>query len=123
MKTSVAPAQPDLFGAPTWPIHHPGSACCDPTQDLAGWIAEQTRQLDVADRWARVYSKRGRRLRREATKALTRGNATLSRELDDQSYLYCRAAWSIHTPASVRRGDVERITAAHRERLEAEATR
>lgn len=106
-----------------WPIHHPGSACCDPAQDLAGWITEQTRQLNIMDRWARVCSKRGQRLRREATKALARGNPALSEELDSQSYLYCRAAWSIHTPAAVRRGDVERITAAHRERLEAEAPR
>lgn len=52
--------QPALFAAPTR-APHPGSACCDPTQDLPGWIRAQRARIARDWRWSRIWRARGNR--------------------------------------------------------------
>jgi hypothetical protein len=96
---------------------HPGSACCDLTQDLAGWIERQRARFAIEHRWARVLSKRGQRLRREAIKAQVRGNAGRSNALDDEAMVCSSRAMVIYQSVLMNEGHVDRVEAGHQWRL------
>lgn len=98
-------------------VPHPGSACCDPNQDLAGWVAQETIRLDRADRWARVLSQKGQRLRRAATMALAQCRHARSADLDAESMVLCSTAMAIWQSNLARRGDLDRVVEAHEFRL------
>ncbi|WP_229398111.1 hypothetical protein [Micromonospora okii] len=98
-------------------VPHPGSACCDPAQDLAGWITRETARLDVADRWARVLSRRGQRLRRAGTSALSRGDRERAAQLDAEALSCSGRAMAIWQTSQMHRGHVERVAEAHAWRL------
>lgn len=98
-------------------VAHPGSACCDLTQDLAGWIARETVRLDVADRWARVLSRRGQRLRRLGTSAVARGDRERAERIDAEALSCSGRAMAIWQSSQLQRGHVERVAEAHAWRL------
>ncbi|MFI6228589.1 hypothetical protein ACIBCR_14910 [Micromonospora echinospora] len=112
--------QPTLFDTlPAAPatVPHPGSACCDPTQDLAGWIQAQRARSERDWRWVTVLHQRGRRLRAIAGRAWTRSDHETGR-LYDKASAYCHLrANCIAQEALIRTGDVDRIEQAHQYRL------
>jgi hypothetical protein len=114
--------QLDLFAAPTPPppptkVPHPGSACCDPNQDLAGWIAAQRARSERDWRWVKVLHQRGKRLRDTATRALTAGDCRTGQRLDAASVNAYSHGNAIAQSALMRDGNVDRIEAAHQYRL------
>lgn len=108
----------DLFGAPNVPVQHPGSACCDPTQDLAGWIARQRARMERDGRWVQVLHQRGQRLRAEATKAYVAGDVDTGQALDLTSVTAHGQANAIAQRMLILAGHVDRVEAAHRDRLQ-----
>jgi hypothetical protein len=110
--------QPALFDTPPARVPHPGSACCDPTQDLAGWIATQRARIARDRRWARAWRTRGDRLRREGTRAWAASAHTTGRDLDAASVTAHGTANAWAQRALMRAGDVDRIETAHAYRLE-----
>lgn len=114
--------QLDLFATPTPPaatvkVPHPGSACCDPTQDLAGWIAAQRSRSERDWRWVRVLHQRGKRLRDTATRALVAGDHRAGQRIDAASISAYGHGNAIAQRALIRDGDVDRIEQAHQYRL------
>lgn len=108
----------DLFGRPAGPVEHPGWACCDPTQDLAGWIVRQRARVDLWGRWVRVLHQRGDRLRRAGTGAYLGGNVTFGQALDLASIGAHGRANAIAQRALIVAGHVDRVEEAHRGRLQ-----
>ncbi|MFI2663230.1 hypothetical protein [Micromonospora carbonacea] len=120
---TIRPAtQPALFDAASTSVPHPGSACCDPNQDLAGWIQLQRARIERDRRWIRVLHQRGRRLRKAATRALTNSDTNTSRALDGASVDAHGLANALAQDMLIREGEVERIEAAHQYRLQATNT-
>lgn len=115
--------QLDLFAPPTTPaparVPHPGSACCDPTQDLAGWITAQRARSERDWRWVRVLHQRGDRLRKAATRALIRDDLPSGQRLDAASINAHGRANAYAQRALVRDGHLDRVEQAHQHRLNA----
>lgn len=97
---------------------HPGSACCDPAQDLAGWIARQRARIAIDHRWARVLSMRGRRLRRASIAAQVRGDRDRSERSDREALMCSGRAMAIYQSTLISEGQVDRVEEAHRWRLD-----
>lgn len=98
-------------------VPHPGSACCDPTQDLAGWLAAERARIARNWRWTTVLHQRGRRLRDAATRAITAGDHRRGVLLDGASRGAHGLANAYAQDALIRSGDADRIEAAHQYRL------
>ena len=111
--------QTALFDTPTAParVPHPGSACCDLTQDLAGWITIQRARIARDRRWSHVWRQRGDRLRRQATRAWARSDHNTGRQLDDACRAACGTANAWAQRALIAEGHVDRVEVAHQWRL------
>lgn len=98
-------------------VAHPGSACCDPGQDLAAWIAE--RRAHTAHLWGQslLLRQQARQLDREALQALTAGEHRRHADLAAQVRHLSGLANAVAQSAHVIGGDVDRIEAAHAHRL------
>lgn len=98
-------------------VPHPGWSCCDPEQDLAGWIARERTRIELMRRWCRVLHARGRRLKAESIRATIAGDRARAMALDAQ----CRMAHGRGNAYGQRlmglAGHVDRVEAAHQFRL------
>lgn len=110
----------DLFGNPDGPVQHPGWGCCDPAQDLAGWIARQRARVERDGRWVHVLHQRGRRLRTAGTKAYIAGHVAAGQALDLASVAAHGRANAIAQRSLILAGHVDRVEAAHQHRLQHE---
>lgn len=108
--------QPALFAAPTR-VPHPGSACCDLTQDLAGWIRQQRARIARDWRWSRAWRARGDRLDRASIRAYASGDDTTGRAHQLDSITAHGRANAHAQTALTRAGHVDRVEAAHQWRL------
>lgn len=94
-------------------VMHPGSACCDVTQDLAGWLVRERARVARNYRWARVLHARGRRLKEASIRATVAGDASRAAALDAQSRTAHGFANSYAQRAMIREGHVDRVEAGH----------
>lgn len=98
-------------------VMHPGSACCDLTQDLAGWIERETARINRMRRWCRVWHQRGRRLRAASIRAAVRSDSALADRLAGES-VYAHGMGNAHGQSiGIREGHLERVIEAHQWRL------
>jgi len=107
--------QPALFA--TAPVPHPGSPCCDPAQDLAGWIAAQRSRSARDRRWVRVLHGRGHRLDRLAVQAYAAGDNDAGADLDAAHRAAHGRANGYAQQALMRDAHTDRVEAAHPHRL------
>lgn len=104
--------------APVRKIPHPGWACCDPEQDLQGWLDHERARIAIQRRWARVLHTRGRRLDRLSLTALLAGDAARAERLSAASRAAHGRANARGQDALVRAGHADRVEEAHAFRLE-----
>lgn len=99
-------------------VPHPGMACCDPTQDLAGWITRERARINRNYRWTRVLHQRGRRLDRASLRALVAGDQKRAEQLAAESRRAHGRANCYAQSALMAEGHVDRVEAAHAYRLQ-----
>jgi hypothetical protein len=100
-------------------VLHPGSECCDPTTDLAGWIAAERARIRILRRWCTALAARGHRLHRACIAATARGLPDAG-PLRDAAAWACGRAYAYGQIAALRLGRVDRVDrveAAHQYRL------
>lgn len=102
-------------------VPHPGSACCDPTQDLAGWLDAQRKRATIYWRWSRMWRQRAGRINREARRALVSGDRARFQQLDAAARATYGMANVNAQHALLIDGEVERIAEAHTWRLQPSA--
>lgn len=103
----------DLFGTSDTPVMHPGWACCDPNQDLAGWIVRQRARIERDGRWVAVLHQRGRRLNAASIGAYLADDHRRGQQLDaDRREAHGRAN-AIGQRMLILAGHVDRVEAAH----------
>lgn len=110
--------QPALIPTAAVKPPHPGSACCDLTQDLAGWIQQQRARIARDWRWFRAWRQRGTRLDRASVAAYVAQDDDTGRALRLAAITACGNANAWAQKALIREGDVDRIEAAHAWRLQ-----
>lgn len=98
-------------------VEHPGWACCDPGQDLAGWIARERARLETARRWVRVLHQRGRRLDALAVAAYLAGDHAAGQHLDARCREAHGRANAVAQRALMTEGHLDRVEAAHPHRM------
>jgi hypothetical protein len=103
-------------------VPHPGWACCDPEQDLAGWVARERVTIARMRRWCRVWHARGRRLNSASIRALVTGDRAEAERLQGLCRLAHGNGNAYGQELMMREGHVDRVEAAHQFRLGAAAT-
>jgi hypothetical protein len=100
-------------------VPHPGWACCDPEQDLAGWIARQRDLCNAQRGWARPYRQAGERAKRLAVAKCVAGRYDWRSQmrLTQLEQRFHGIANSIMQSVLIAEGHVERVAAAHTWRL------
>lgn len=96
---------------------HPGWACCDLTQDLAGWLNREHARVAIQRRWVRVLHARGHRLNGASITALIAGDRDLHDRLDNERRHAHGRANGIAQSMLIREGHADQVEAAHQWRL------